>query len=141
MKKKEKKIIPVIVAVIRKNQRYLLTKRRHNDGRFNNKWQFPGGELEYGEKIYTCLKREVKEELNLDIKKAKLIPIIYEAKRYDWHGLLFPYLCQLNKGEQNIKLDDEASDYRWFLASEIKKLKQYLPGLKEILKEVDKVNF
>ena len=38
-----------------------------------NEWDFPGGKINFKEDIEGCLKREVKEETNLDIKNLKIL--------------------------------------------------------------------
>ena len=37
--------------------------------------KFPGGGLEYGEGALDCLKREFKEELDVEISRTKLIQV------------------------------------------------------------------
>src|SRR3989344_7738589 len=126
-----KKIIPVIIAVIKHKSKYILTKRVHSDSRFHDKWQFPGGELEFGETFLECLHREVREELNLKIRNPVPIPYIYEARRHDWHGILISFLCSMAEDNPNIKLDAEASEYAWMSKKEIMNLKNTLSGLSE----------
>ena len=38
-----------------------------------NEWDFPGGKIKFNEDIEECLKREVKEETNLDINNLKIL--------------------------------------------------------------------
>ncbi len=56
----------VTAAIINKDGKYLVTQRASND-KLPLKWEFPGGKVELGETPEECLKREIKEELNLDI--------------------------------------------------------------------------
>ena len=118
-----KKIIQtIVIGVIRKGNKYLLTKRIHNDKRFHGKWQFPGGGLEFNENIEECLVREIKEELGIEIKKYTFMPKIFEVVRKDWHGLLAVFLCEAPSDNINIVIDGEASEYGWFALDQIKKL-------------------
>jgi mutator protein MutT len=53
----------VIAAVIKDNDKYLITQHAFND-KLAFKWEFPGGKVEAGEILEECLNREIKEELN-----------------------------------------------------------------------------
>lgn len=117
-----KRIVPVVVGVIKKDDQYLLTKRVHVDDRFYGKWQFPGGELEWGESLEDCLLREIKEEVGVDVGKHKPIPVVFEAIWPDWHGLLIPFLCSLRSKNPKITLDNEASTFDWFKRNRVMKL-------------------
>ena len=58
--------IVVTAAVIERDDRFLVTRRRrgvHLEGY----WEFPGGKCERGEDHATCLARELREELAVDV--------------------------------------------------------------------------
>ena len=52
----------------------LMAKRKANNPKYPNKWEFPGGKKEDGENMFQCLQREWKEELNLFIE-ISLLPL------------------------------------------------------------------
>jgi 8-oxo-dGTP diphosphatase len=61
-------MINVAAAVIvNKDGKILVTQRSKNDN-LSLKWEFPGGKIEDGETAEECLKREIMEELNLEIE-------------------------------------------------------------------------
>lgn len=63
------KNIKVVAGIIEKDNKYLCTER--DKGKFtysSYKWEFPGGKIEQGETNEVALKREIKEELGLDIE-------------------------------------------------------------------------
>ena len=58
--------ILVAAAVIERDGRYLITRRQpgvHLAGH----WEFPGGKCEPDETLHACLRRELREELNVDV--------------------------------------------------------------------------
>jgi len=57
----------VIAAIIMKDGKVLIAQRGQGQ-RLAGKWEFPGGKLEEGETPQECLKREIKEELDMDIE-------------------------------------------------------------------------
>ena len=130
------KIIPVAVAIIHKDSKFLLTERKNNDpedGQFGRIWHFPGGAIEYGEEVHEALKREIKEELSLEIAVIQQLPKIYSTVRNHWQGLLIPHLCRI-VGNETIALDDESFQYGWFSYEEATKLYS-LPFVTEMLDE------
>ncbi|AGK99787.1 (deoxy)nucleoside triphosphate pyrophosphohydrolase [Desulfoscipio gibsoniae] len=60
----------VTAAIIEKNGRVLIAQRPQGD-KLDLRWEFPGGKIEQGETPEQCFLREIKEELNLDIKITK----------------------------------------------------------------------
>ena len=63
--------ISVIAGLIFRNQRVLICQRRH-DAAFALKWEFPGGKIEDRESEADALRRELKEELAIDVRESDL---------------------------------------------------------------------
>jgi len=64
--------IKVTAAVIEKDGKILIAKRKAGD-RLGGKWEFPGGKLGRGETPEECLRRELKEELDIDAEIGEFI--------------------------------------------------------------------
>lgn len=58
--------IPVTAAVIEKDGKILIAKRKK--AYMGYLWEFPGGKQKDNETLEECLKREIKEELDIDIE-------------------------------------------------------------------------
>jgi len=63
--------IPVTAAVIEKDEKILIAKRKK--AYMGYLWEFPGGKQKEGETLEDCLKREIKEELGIDIAVGSFI--------------------------------------------------------------------
>ena len=57
----------VTAAIILKANRVLIAQRAPGEN-LAGKWEFPGGKIEPGETLQECLKREIREELDVDIE-------------------------------------------------------------------------
>ncbi len=62
----------VVAAIIIKDDKYFIAQRNRNK-HMGLSWEFPGGKVEEGESFEIALKREIEEELNIEINiKNKL---------------------------------------------------------------------
>ena len=68
------KTIKVVAAVIKDNDRIFATARGY--GEYKGWWEFPGGKIEEGETPQQALVREIKEELDTEIRVGELIDTI-----------------------------------------------------------------
>ena len=93
----EKKRVDVAVGVITKAQKVLVGQRLVQD-RYYQKWEFPGGKLDSGERPIDALSRELKEELG--IKVCSVRPLITLEHDYpDRLVRLFVYVVDEFLGE------------------------------------------
>lgn len=91
------KLIPVTCAIIEKNGKVLCAQRSETMD-LPNKWEFPGGKVEDDEDPVTCLKREIKEELGVEIEVLERLPSnfhIYSKFKLE----LIPFRCSLQTFE------------------------------------------
>ncbi|PID70718.1 hypothetical protein CSB37_01380 [bacterium DOLZORAL124_38_8] len=100
----KKKVLPkgahtieVGVACIHKDGKYLVQTRPKGKS-FAGKWEFPGGKREKGEDFRTCVKREVQEELGIDVSVR---PFFHETVHtFDKVNLRLRFhRCQIQSGE------------------------------------------
>ena len=90
------KNIEVAAAIIKKGDMIFATQRGY--GEFKDGWEFPGGKLEPGETAETAILREIKEELDADIKVCQL----FETVEYDYpnfHLSMKCYICSIKDGK------------------------------------------
>lgn len=57
----------VTAAIILKDDKILIAQRAPGQNQAG-KWELPGGKIEPGETLQECLKREIKEEFEVDIE-------------------------------------------------------------------------
>lgn len=90
-------MINVICAIIKINGKILVTQRSEKM-KLPLKWEFPGGKLEANENEMDCLKRELMEELNIEVKVGKkLTNSIHDYGSFEIN--LIPYLAEYVSGE------------------------------------------
>ncbi len=122
----------VTCAIIEDKNRVLVVQRS-KDMDLPLKWEFPGGKIEKEESEQDCLKREIKEELNLEIAILKrLSPTSYTYPNVSIE--LIPFIAKQIGGE--LKLN-EHSDYKYCHKEELLNLdwaEADVPIVKEYLK-------
>ncbi len=104
---------PTVGGLIVNEEGKVLLARSH---KWFGKLTLPGGHIEVGETLRDALRREVKEEVGLDVEVEHLLTVqeaIFTEEFWKRkHFIFFDFLCRA-KGQQ-VKLDlDELQDYVW----------------------------
>lgn len=66
----DKSLVHVAVGVVLNSNDQVLVSRRHEDSHQGGLWEFPGGKVEQGETVPDALRRELSEELGLNVEFA-----------------------------------------------------------------------
>ena len=64
--------IKVTAAVIERGGKVLIARRKKSD-RFEGRWEFPGGKIEAGESPEECLRRELREEMGVEVETEEFL--------------------------------------------------------------------
>ena len=105
----------VVAAIIIKNDKYFIAQINRNK-HMGLSWEFPGGKVEKGETFEIALKREIKEELNIEINiKNKLGEENYQDDKINVK--LHYFICSHIDGAINLS---EHEDSAWVTKKEFK---------------------
>ena len=126
------KQIEVVAAIICKDMAYFATQRGY--GEFEGMWEFPGGKIEPGESREVALKREIQEELGVDITIENLLC----TTKYDYpsfHLTMHCYLCSIASGEIELR---EHKSAQWLTMESLDNV-EWLPADKDVIEMLKNV--
>lgn len=123
----------IVCAAIKNSENQILLARRKAGKKLGGFWEFPGGKLEAGEDLLAALRREIREELKLEISNEKLLHIKPFAYPHGQVLILF-YVCDLQSGTPELVDHDEI---RWCHISEMQDL-ELLPANEELITSLEK---
>jgi 8-oxo-dGTP diphosphatase len=89
-------MLQVTCAIIEHADKILICQRSTSI-KLPLKWEFPGGKIEQGESKEDCLRREIKEELDIDIEIINTLSTV-EYHYSDFSIQLYPFVCSLLNG-------------------------------------------
>ena len=89
--------------------------------KWSNLWGIPGGKIKWGETSVAALRREIKEETNLNVAGIEFVLVqdcIHSKEFYrEAHFVLLNYTCHC-AGKPDVILNDEARESRWVTVAE-----------------------
>jgi 8-oxo-dGTP diphosphatase len=125
-------MIKVTCAIIEHENKTLVVQRSESM-KLPLKWEFPGGKIEDNETEEASIKREIREELNIEIELiSRLTPVTFKYPNFVIN--LIPFIATYLKGEIMLF---EHKNYKWLLKEELLNLdwaEADIPIVEEFLK-------
>ena len=113
------KKIEVVAAIIIYENKILCVQRNHNKYDYISfKYEFPGGKIEEGESKEQALKREIVEELNMDIDIRDSFLTVYH-KYHDFHLTMHSFICSCKEPTMILR---EHVDFKWLTIDKLQTL-------------------
>ena len=123
------KTIKVAAAIIVDGGRIFATQRGY--GAFKDGWEFPGGKVEAGETSQEALAREIREELDTEIRVGELFETV-EYDYPDFHLSMDCFICTVKAGGLVLKEHEAA---RWLTAETLETV-EWLPADRGLIKRL-----
>ena len=113
------KSIEVVAAIIIYDNKFLCVQRGINKYEYiSKKYEFPGGKMEIGETREDAIKREIKEELQMEIVPKNYFVTI-EHQYPDFFITMHVFICSSSSNKLTLS---EHIDYKWLNKKELEQL-------------------
>ena len=126
---------PATGALITERNKLLLVKRGGEPAK--DTWDLPGGFIKPVESAEESIRREIKEELGVNVVKIEYFNSKYD--RYEYSGVedfIFVVNFKVEIEKTEIECQDDISDYKYFDLSKIPYNEIYFPSIIETIKEL-----
>ncbi|MDD4990450.1 MAG: NUDIX hydrolase [Candidatus Pacebacteria bacterium] len=125
--------VGVKILLKNKNGNYLLIRRSPEKyPNASGAWDIVGGRIEPGLPLFDNLKREVKEEINLDLTEEPKLVGAQDILRV--HGKHIVRLTYIGFIDGQVKLDEKENvEFKWLAINEIKEMPDLSMYFKELL--------
>lgn len=115
--------IGVGALIFNEEGKLLLSLRGKKAKNEVGKWEIPGGSVEFGETIEEGIKREVKEELDVEIEVKEMLQLCdHIIPDENQHWVSPTYICELKSGTPQIMEPEKCEKLGWFSIEEAEKL-------------------
>ncbi|HZY41867.1 MAG TPA: NUDIX domain-containing protein [Anaerolineae bacterium] len=107
--------VGVGAIIVNREGRLFLAQRGSQARNERGLWEFPGGSVEFGERLMDALKREIREEYGLEIQVRDLLDVVDHIlidERQHWVSPTF--VCAWAAGEARILEPDKCTAIGWF---------------------------
>lgn len=116
--------------IINSKGEVLLSKRSKNTRNEHGKWEAPGGQVHFGETRKQAVKREIKEELGIEIKIIRVLHVADEILKKDkQHWLPTTFLVEIRKGRPKIMEPEKCDEIKWFSLDKLPKKISYITSM------------
>lgn len=130
------KIIKVVAAVIKdkdKDNNPVIFATQRGYGEFKDGWEFPGGKVEAGETPQEALKREIKEELDTEIRVGDRICTV-EYDYPNFHLSMDCFWSEILSGDLILREHEAA---KWLTKEKLNTV-DWLPADVKVVQKISK---
>lgn len=134
LKEMEKKTVRVVCALLLKGRKLFIAERDY--GEFKGLYEFPGGKVELGESPEEAIVREIKEELNTEIR----VKCFLFNEHYEYPAFLLDmdcFLCEVKEGHLNVEKGIHSAE-KWISKEEASSI-SWCPADKEVYEKAEKL--
>ncbi len=124
MSAQERRIKVGVGAVIINGEGKVLLAKRGKEAREHiGMWETPGGGVEFGETIREALKREMMEELGVEVEVGEMLDVVeFIDKETESHAVSPAFVCHIISGTPTIMEPHKCAEIGWFSWEEIGKM-------------------
>jgi mutator protein MutT len=107
--------VGVGAIIVNREGKLFLAQRGPQAKNERGLWEFPGGSVEFGERLTEALKREIREEFGVEIEIRDLLNVADHILPDEGQHWVSPsYVCVIQSGEPQIKEPDKCTAIGWF---------------------------
>ena len=107
--------VGVGAIIVNRDGRLFLAQRGPQAKNERGLWEFPGGSVEFGERLIDALKREIREEYGIEIEVRDLLNVADHILPDEGQHWVSPsYVCVITAGEPQINEPGKCSAIGWF---------------------------
>ncbi len=128
-----KKSIKVVAAIIENENNEILCALRSPSMSLPNMWEFPGGKVEEGESLGAAIEREIREELNCDVKALE----VFHDNTHEYEKAIINLVCIKCKLLNRTPTATEHSKLIWLKKENLQSLKWApadIPAVEQLIK-------
>ncbi len=114
--KKDHPYIGVDAIIVNDKGEILLEKRSSGMSSFPGYWCLPGGWMEWGEKVEDAVKREVMEEIGVEVEVVKFVGKYFDTNTFaikKYSRVALPHICKIVSGEPKVNQIEEVEEIKW----------------------------
>ena len=120
-------------AIVNQEGKLLLAQRGSQAKNEQGLWETPGGGQELGDTMQETLKREMMEELNIEIGIGEVLGTYdHILPEVGQHWVAVSFICKITNGEPTIMEPEKCSQIGWFTLDEAEKLPLSFLGKSDI---------
>ncbi len=112
--------VGVGAVIVDEQGRLFLARRGPQAKNERGLWEFPGGSVEFGERLAEALQREMREEYGIEIEVGELLDVADHILPDEGQHWVSPsYICKIKSGQPAIREATKCAEIGWFAPDQV----------------------